>query len=57
MAAFAYNSAESETTGISPFEASYGMLPRQSGNDLIRLHILMLQARYSRMYGKGFGNV
>ena len=30
MAEFAYNSAKSETTRISPFEANYGMLPRQS---------------------------
>ena len=30
MAEFAYNSAKSETTGISLFEANYGMLPRQS---------------------------
>ena len=30
MAKFGYNSAKSETTGISPFEAIYGMLPRQS---------------------------
>ena len=30
MAEFAYNSAKTETTGIFPFEAHYGMLPRQS---------------------------
>ena len=30
MAEFPHNSAQSETTGISPFEANYGMLPRQS---------------------------
>ena len=30
MAEFAYNSAKSETTVISPFEANYGMLLRQS---------------------------
>ena len=30
MAEFMYNSAKSETPGISPFEAHYGMLPRQS---------------------------
>ena len=34
MAEFAYNSAKSETTGISPFEANYGMLPRQSWEPL-----------------------
>ena len=30
IAEFAYNSAKSETTGISPFEANYGILLRQS---------------------------
>ena len=30
IAEFTYNSAKSETTGISPFEANYGMLPSQS---------------------------
>ena len=30
MAEFAYNSAKSETTGMSTFEANYGMLPKQS---------------------------
>ena len=30
MVEFAYISAKSETTGISPFEANYGMLPKQS---------------------------
>ena len=30
MAEFAYNSAKSETTGISPCEANCGMLPRHS---------------------------
>ena len=30
MAEFAYNSAKSQTTGITPSEANYGMLPRQS---------------------------
>ena len=30
IAEFAYNSAKSETTSISPFEANYGMLSRQS---------------------------
>ena len=34
MAEFAYKSAKSETTGISPFEANYGMLPRQSWEPL-----------------------
>ena len=34
MAEFAYNSAKSETTGISPFEANYGMLPKQSWEPL-----------------------
>ena len=34
MAEFAYNSAKSETTGISPFEANYGMLPRPSWEPL-----------------------
>ena len=34
MAEFAYNSAKSETTGISPCEANYGMLPRQSWEPL-----------------------
>ena len=34
MAKFAYNSAKSETTGISPFEANYGMLPKQSWEPL-----------------------
>ena len=29
MAEFAYKSAKSETTGTSPFEANYGMLPKQ----------------------------
>ena len=29
MAELVYNSAKSETTGLSPFEANYGMLPRQ----------------------------
>ena len=34
MAEFAYNSAKSETMGISPFEANYGMLPKQSWEPL-----------------------
>ena len=34
MAEFAYNSAKSETTEISPFEANYAMLPRQSWEPL-----------------------
>ena len=34
MAEFVYNSAKAETTGISPFEANYGMLPRQSWEPL-----------------------
>ena len=34
MAEFAYNSAQSETTGMSPFEANYGMLPKQSWQPL-----------------------
>ena len=34
MGEFAYNSPKSETTGISPFEANYGMLPRQSWEPL-----------------------
>ena len=34
MAEFAYNSAKSVTAGISPFEANYGMLPKQSWEPL-----------------------
>ena len=34
MAEFAYNSVKSETTGISPFEANYKILPRQSWEPL-----------------------
>ena len=34
MAEFAYNSAKSETTGMSPFEANYGMIPKQSWEPL-----------------------
>ena len=34
MAEFVYNSAKSETTGMSPFEANYGMLPKQSWEPL-----------------------
>ena len=30
LAEFAYNSAKSETTGMSPFKANHGMLPKQS---------------------------
>ena len=34
MAEFAYNTAKSETTGMSPFEANYGMLLKQSWEPL-----------------------
>ena len=34
MVEFAYHSTKSETTGISPFEANYGMLPKQSWEPL-----------------------
>ena len=34
MAEFTYNATKSETTGISPFEANYGMLPKQSWEPL-----------------------
>ena len=34
MAEFAYNYAKSKTTGISPFEANYEMLPKQSWEPL-----------------------
>ena len=34
MAEFVYNSAKSETTGMSPFKANYGMLPKQSWEPL-----------------------
>ena len=34
MGEFTYNSAKSETTGISSFEANYEMLPRQSWEPL-----------------------
>ena len=34
IAEFVYNSAKSKTTGISPFEANYRMLPRQSRKPL-----------------------
>ena len=34
MAEFAYNSTKSETTSISPYEANYEMLPRQSWEPL-----------------------
>ena len=34
MAEFAYNSAKSERTGISPFQANYSMLPKQSWEPL-----------------------
>ena len=34
MVELVYNSAKSETTGISLFEANYGMFPRQSWEPL-----------------------
>ena len=34
MAEFAYNSVKSETTGMSPCEANYGMLPKQTWEPL-----------------------
>ena len=34
MAQFGYNSAKSETTGMAPFEAKYGMLHKQSWEPL-----------------------
>ena len=34
MAESAYNSAKPETTGMSPFKANYGMLPKQTWEPL-----------------------
>ena len=46
MTKFAYNSAKSKTTGISPFEANYGMLPKQSREPLNKTHTSTPQASY-----------
>ena len=43
MAELAYNSAKSETTGMSPFEANYGMLPMQSWEPLNKTLTSILQ--------------
>ena len=44
MAELAYNSTKSETTGMSPFEANYGMLPKQTWEPL------------NKTYGRVLGN-
>ena len=57
MAEFAYNSAKSESIGISPLKLTTEYYLDNPRNHFIILHALILQARYLRMCGKRFGNI
>ena len=54
MAEFAYNSAKSETTAISPFEANYEMLPKQSWDPLHKTPYINSAIKVLSNVWKGF---